>query len=380
MQQKIRKLGTMEDGIALLNEQCKSLNIVIYGFVAGKNISSHLLEEAWLRVISTDIFARSTIILERKERFFYYKGLIPVISEVSSDLDSLVCQQLNQPFRNGGSLLRCHYIRQGDGFDLVITIHHSIGDAASGLSFYKRTVSEYDSLLSSSPFSSEFKSSLLLSDTPNSLESLIKNTYGENLERRIQRHEANPVKIFERNSNFISFDERYCLINRLNLSKSLSLKVFSSCKKHKTTVHGLLCAVLIQCLWKIENINSESDFSFSCRSSVNLRERLGSIYEASDKLSMRVSSVTSFHSYSEKQSIWELAQDSRGKVKDLLTYDQAYRTVIDYSENIHKAIKYQSFKSPSVFISNFGKIPGNVKTKNVKLTSLSYCLSTNIPL
>lgn len=217
------------------------------------------------------------------------------------------------PLREG-PLLRVTALCGAEVTDLIITMHHALSDGMSGvylvadlLGVLGLLAQGQPPLLASLPLRpaleellpASFRGPRLLSRGLGYARRLL----GTALRRPTKLAEEAPVPLRDRRSRF----------RHHRLPPTLTRSLLGACRARGTTLHGALCASLLQAVSERLRPSPRHPSYLGCCTPVNLRELLGSGLGA--EIGLYVGPAVTFHEVSPSSSLWGLAREVRDETR-----------------------------------------------------------------
>ena len=326
-----RELGTSEKIIWLLNKAgCN--NFVMVAKING--------------LVSETVLCQALLVLQKKYPILNVgielAGTIPLfVSNETSRIPLRVVEiksaddwieqansEMNLPFcSEKGPLVRLMWLKSSQENFILVTFHHVIADA-TGATYFLR-----DLLFISNDLITEgsAKSQVPLPERPPIDELIPTNLQGikgafnalEGGLRQGWMFTKQPKKIPP--DKDVSYTQvRTCVIHK-TLSPEITQLMVECSRKEKTSVHGLICAIILKAIArKLQSKNNES-VNLGCFSPVNLRNML--MPNIGEEIGLYVSGISTFHQVCDHTSVWDLAREVTTNLSRLLEKGEAFATL-----------------------------------------------------
>jgi hypothetical protein len=240
--------------------------------------------------------------------------------------------ELNRPFeRTDDHLTRLFWLRGPTRSELLIVHHHVIADALSMVFAVRDLLTDLAALSSGQsllpPKSLPLRPPLpaLLPDQSKGLRLLpamqdffVKHVLGGPLRRAKTMPQERSVPAEQRRNR---------LVHRVLSGDSLR-QLRDRARAEQTTVHGALCAALLLSTSAevfADRLAAQTPTNVGCFSAVNLRDKLRP--SIGQEMGLYISQVTTFHQVVPSPSLWDLARESRQKLRETLDSGEQYLTM-----------------------------------------------------
>jgi NRPS condensation-like uncharacterized protein len=261
---------------------------------------------------------------------------------------------------NKESLIRVLLLHSPDVSNLIITIHHCIGDGLSGAYLIRdilQFIGEPDSPRD------------LLPDLP-PIDEIIpapQNLVEENLDNLIEAESI--LTATYRNNSEINTSE-LCPIGLFSwtLSSTETTKLVARCREEGTSVHGALCAAFLLAI--AAEIKSPNEIILRCHTPVNIRKYL--TIPVGENLGEYITRPVTAHRLSQKSNFWDLAREVKYKLNQMIVDGKLFDDVLkarallpSNSNQCGETPDARDLGGMDIAITNLGKL--NIKQQFGKL-------------
>lgn len=230
--------------------------------------------------------------------------------------------ELSLPFPwNSGPLLRVLFLQGEVVSDLIITCHHSIGDGLSVLYLIRDILQEInipDSYREILPELPSWEEAILLSD--DSINSHAIAVIAPT--QKIATPDADLVLNCISDQKGIQASKRSSILHWC-LSLEETAMFVSRCREKQTSVQSAICAAFLLSMAK--EINSPADAVHNCVSPCNVRNYLVPAIE--EDFGLYVCGLFTSHTLKPETTFWELAQEIKHQINDLIVPDQIFKYI-----------------------------------------------------
>ena len=383
-----RKLCATEQVPEILNRVANSYNIVVSGQIFGL-LSEEIVRQGLDLIQDHHARLNSRIVGDLDNLSFEADAkkipLRVVDKQHEEQWQETVIEELNTQIDSSEVLLRAVLVQEQElgensASHLIITIHHSIADALSGIQLYSELLSYCSKVASGEPFVPVSR----LPTLPSIYELLPSSTKGFRgninlwlfwLRSQFKELWYRPEKLSIENS--VPSELRRCGNVYRHLDADFTQQLVNRCRQENTTVQGALCAAIMFAAGR--KISPEQKTHLSCRSYVDLRKYLKPVV-GNEHLGILVSSITSFHTLGINRSFWELAQDVIQQLKIGLKRDDIFIDLLLLRKSIGLILSILSgpIQGPApitVGISNVGRVNISKVYGQFELSEISFLAS-----
>lgn len=324
-----RKLGSSEY-VAWLSDQVGSLNFVTVAHVSGG------LDEQTLRTALDLLSHRHPLLKTRidiqEDRPVFVADNVPAIPlEVEARLSddhwhAEVEKEMNRHFSwSEGPLVRVTLLKGAPVSDLLVTFHHTIGEAASGMYFMLHLLTLVKQISEGNapdvqPFPERPPVEELLPKSARDIQGLVKTgaLISKQVASIIIQH---PQKLPKDGDAFA--ENRQARVIHCTLSEEETESLVNKCREESTTVHGAVCAaVLHAAASQMHTYHDGKSVTIGCMSAVNLRQFLTP--PLGEEIGFFVSMVITSHRIHTDTHFWDVARDVKEAVHHAIGSGDAF--------------------------------------------------------
>lgn len=395
--ESIRELGALEFGMEML-ERVGSGHIVRVIECDGR------LDPTSLDAALQDLVARMPLLRTRIARppdampFFTWNDARPSVSVEErrgpTDWVAAFHQQLNTPLDNDGPLVRVHALTSdGDGAEILVSMHHSLCDGRAIQDFCTELVLQYERRLGGDVLELA-ETAAKRTVSPRADELLPTWLSGERLQELTEELLKNPVFSEAAPARFV--DERgqatapsVTHMHSYRIPADQLNGLISLARQNGTTVHGALTSALLlasAASGKVEEV----DKPFTLQHTMDLRPFLREPLDMDD-MGMYSSGVMTSSSDVATTSFWELARDMRQLMDAAMERHEHLVTTALAAQIISHNTEARKFPCMSL-VSNLGRVDIPTEASSLRVrsihggtpvhgwgTSMLYCLAVGVP-
>lgn len=364
----IRKLGTLETTMEILNQRAKTWNIVTISRVRG-NLQPPLLRQS-LDIIQQHHPQLNYRIINIDNNYYFQSSnihKIPLITVKQREIyewEKIANQQINQAIDSSKYLFRVilvQFINHPEINYLITTIHHAIADGLSTIKLHSQIFTYYEQIK---------HNSILIPTTitplptiENLLPKWIKTIPGKVstitlfLKIALQKYlsHSKTLKV----EKYVPIAERHCQIIHKQLDVTTTQKLIHQCHKHNTTVHSALCAAMMltvsQKINHYQNNDQHHSTTINYLSYLDLRKRLKPEI-SQDNMAVLAGSLMGFHTITSQKSFWELARESKQQLEQKIKHGDIFKMILLAKPLIDFILIFPQQVAATASISNAGKI------------------------
>ena len=334
---------------------------------------------------------------------------IPLKIETRKDSDrwlTIAEEEMQEPLKQKRKpLVRVrHLVSPGnDESDLLITFSHVIADATSGVIFVKKLLSTANALRKYQGENFLTKPLLFMHKLLNFLEHPVHTFSSVMLKRRLPA----PVDLLKdktgspmtkadsdpdnREPVTLPLDREVPATERKNrvihkmLTKKEAKKILSRCRKEKTTVHGTICAALLQALvMDIKENNRKNNgevkngpLKIGCLTPVNIRRHLS--MDVGDNMGNFISNAVHFQLIDDKVPLWEAAGNVKKALQEELDSGNDIKGLINWGKNTspENVLKDIDKLNIPAAVTNLGFLDIDEQFGSLTLNNLHFTVSMN---
>jgi NRPS condensation-like uncharacterized protein len=381
-----RKLDISEKVVWLLGE-VGSNNIVIITEISG-SLPEEVLREALVLIQKKHPLLNVHIELTKNIPIFVTGApKIPLrIIELNSPEEWIqeTNDEMNLPFSwENGPLVRVVWLRSEKVHVLLITLHHAISDGKSGVYLVRDLLSITTELLSEDAI----KSHVPLPERPPSDEIIPASFSGfKGVLGMLKTGLRQNLILAKQPQNFaiekdVPLQEiRRCVIHRI-LSEETTRLLTVRCRQEKTSVQGILCAIMMKAA--AQKINRQEVVRLCCLSAINLRYLLTPPIK--DDIGFYASLLSTFHQVGVETSSWNLAREVKTNLSNLLEQGEVLSALmlqknilsLKCPSPIKMAQQVNQFFRATTGVSNLGRVDISENYGSLVLRKLHFCVSGN---
>lgn len=212
------------------------------------------------------------------------------------------------PWTNG-PLVRVVLLASGDNCDLLASFCHVAADAASAITFAKNLLPVVDALLRGKKLTPEAP----LSPLPPLTDLLKKDLeFEDDLQDTTigKTGETHEPKVFI-GDKAVSPETRITRVIQKILDREKATKFTALCKKENTSVHGAICAALLQAVVEkirdSQGVPKNGPLKIACMTPVNIRHQFAE--PVGEGMGNFISDAIHFQPIDESSSLWEAARE-----------------------------------------------------------------------
>jgi|688.fasta_scaffold00506_23 NRPS condensation-like uncharacterized protein len=383
-----RELGISERIVWLLSEAgCNNFVIVskINGF-----ISETVLHQALLLLQKKHPILNVKIELGGTVPLFVSNSTpnIPlrVINLISTDdWIEQANSEMNLPFCcEKGPLVRLVWLKSSQENFILVTFHHVIGDAIAGTYFLRDLLQISNDLMTEGTV----KSQIPLPERPPSEELIPTNLQGIKGAFNALGGGLRQGLIFTKQPKKIPPDQdvppkevQTRVIHR-RLSPQITQLMVERSRKERTSVHGLICAIILKAIArKLQSKNHES-VNLGCFSAVNLRNLLTP--NIGEEIGLYSSGISTFHQVCIDTPVWDLAREVKTNLSRLLEKGEAFATLMLQKNLLRQRLtplqiaqQANQFFLSATCVTNLGIVNIPQHYGALELEELHFCVAGN---
>ncbi|MBU7018021.1 MAG: hypothetical protein HXS44_10965 [Theionarchaea archaeon] len=314
-----RKLGSSEY-IAWLSDRVGSLNFVTVAHISG-DVNEQILRDGLDLLPQYHPLLKTQIDIQEGKPVFVSDHVpdIPLRVEIRHSDEhwhNETEKEMNAQFSSStGPLVRVVLLKGTPRSDLLVTFHHAIGDAASGLYFVLHLLKIVEQLSRNQnpviePFPEHPPVEDLLPESAQHLRGLAKTgaLIGKQVMSIVVQH---PQKL-PKDGDLFAKDRTAHFIHHLFSEEETELLI-KKCHSESTTVHGAISAAVLRAVaHQLFNAHDSESATVGCMSAVDLRSFLNP--SIGEEIGFYVSMVITAHRIPSDISFWDLARNVRKAV------------------------------------------------------------------
>lgn len=282
-----------------------------------------------------------------------------------------------------GPLVRVVLLESPDKCELLVTFCHVVADALSGVVFVKNLLVIVGELLKGGAIEPESR----LPQLPSSLDLLRKDIKYPpeflDIKGRIMRAFHKPVKLS--GDNEVTPEKRITRVIQRILTKTETKKLISKCREKKTSVHGALCAALMQTvvnqIRKAQNVPQSGALMIGCTSPVNIRHLFTTTI--GENIGNFISDAMHFQLIDDQSSLWSAARNVKKSLQKEIKFGRDIKAIRGVGEFLKlkptplELVTGISQMVPPVAVSNMGMLDIPEKFGDLSLEEFHFTLSIN---
>ena len=360
-----RKLGQLEETMEILNQRAKTWNVVTISRIRG-NIQETVLRQS-LNIIQYRHPALNSHIINSRNSYYYQSkgtGKLPlqvVNIRESQEWEAIVNAEMNQVIDSSKYLLRVVLVKilnQQNINYLITTTHHAITDGLSSVQLhseiltYCQKITEGKSLPIVTTLEPLPPIEKLLPTWTNSFKSKL-GRVALLLNIALQKYWNQPKAL--RVEKYVPISQRRCEIIHRQLSEESTRQFIQQCRQENTTVQSALCAALMLTVSKQLAKNHEDNIPVSCLSYLDLRRRLQPEI-STENMTVLAASLMKFYRITNNTSFWELARKVKHNLNEKIHQGEIFQMIYLAKYLINFSLLFPNQVSPTVSVSNLGKV------------------------
>jgi NRPS condensation-like uncharacterized protein len=360
-----RKLGQIEETMEILNQRAKTWNVVTISRIRG-NIQETVLRQS-LNIIQYRHPALNSHIINSRNSYYYQSkgtGKLPlqvVNIRESQEWEAIVNAEMNQVIDSSKYLLRVVLVKilnQQNINYLITTTHHAITDGLSSVQLhseiltYCQKITEGKSLPIVTTLEPLPPIEKLLPTWTNSFKSKL-GRVALLLNIAFQKYWNQPKAL--RVEKYVPISQRRCEIIHRQLSEESTRQFIQQCRQENTTVQSALCAALMLTVSKQLAKNHEDNIPVSCLSYLDLRRRLQPEI-STENMTVLAASLMKFYRITNNTSFWELARKVKHNLNKKIHQGEIFQMIYLAKYLINFSLLFPNQVSPTVSVSNLGKV------------------------
>jgi NRPS condensation-like uncharacterized protein len=360
-----RKLGQLEETMEILNQRAKTWNVVTISRIRG-NIQETVLRQS-LNIIQYRHPALNSHIISSRNSYYYQSkgtGKLPlqvVNIRESQEWEAIVNAEMNQVIDSSKYLLRVVLVKilnQQNINYLITTTHHAITDGLSSVQLhseiltYCQKITEGKSLPIVTTLERLPPIEKLLPTWTNSFKSKL-GRVALLLNIALQKYWNQPKAL--RVEKYVPISQRRCEIIHRQLSEESTRQFIQQCRQENTTVQSALCAALMLTVSKQLTKSHEDNIRVSCLSYLDLRRRLQPEI-SQENMTVLAASIMGFYRITNNISFWELGRKVKHNLNKKIHQGEIFQMIYLAKHLINFSLLFPNQVSPTVSVSNVGKV------------------------
>ena len=360
-----RKLGQLEETMEILNQRAKTWNVVTISRIRG-NIQETVLRQS-LDIIQYRHPALNYHIINSQNSYYYQSkgtGKLPlqvVNIRESQEWEAVVNTEMNQVIDSSKYLLRVVLVKilnQQNINYLITTTHHAITDGLSSIQLHSEILTYCQKITAGKSIPAVTTLELL---PP--IEKLLPpwtNSFKGKLGRvalllniALQKYWNQPKAL--RVEKYVPISQRRCEIIHRQLSEESTRQFIQQCRQENTTVQSALCAALMLTVSKQLTKSHEDNIRVSCLSYLDLRRRLQPEI-SQENMTVLAASIMGFYRITNNISFWELGRKVKHNLNKKIHQGEIYQLIYLAKHLINFSLLFPNQVSPTVSVSNVGKV------------------------
>jgi len=376
-----RKLGQLEETMEILNQRAKTWNVVTISRIRG-NLQETVLRQS-LDIIQYRHPALNSHIINSRNSYYYQSkgtGKLPlqvVNIRESQEWESVVNTEMNQVIDSSKYLLRVVLVKilnQQNINYLITTTHHAITDGLSSIQLhseiltYCQKITEGKSVPAVTTLAALPPVEKLLPAWINSFQGKIGRIYLL-LNIAFQKYWNQPKAL--RVEKYVPISVRRCEIIHRQLSEETTQQFIQQCRQENTTVQSALCAALMLTVCKQLTKSHEDTIRVSCLSYLDLRRRLQPEI-SEENMTVLAASLMKFYRITNNISLWELARKVKHNLNKKIHQGEIFQMIYLAKHLIDFSLLFPNQISPTVSVSNVGKVNISDTYGELELEEISF--------
>ncbi len=376
-----RPLAANEQMMELLNRQGSgSLNVITISQIRGL-LSPNLVRQAIAHLQQQHPRLNSRIVGSLDSLSFdRCDSMLPlrvVTGAHKQQWQEVVCEEMNEPIEAQKGLLRAVLVQsaqQADSCHLITTTHHAISDGLSCIRLHSELLTYCQKAMEGKPIDPVRLPTLpplesfLPAWTKGRLGKLNAILFGLGL--IIQRLKQRPENI--PSDGYAPIVDRATGLVHRQIDQALTQQIIDQCKQRKTTVHSVLAAAMLLAAAEMITPDRTRPICVSCQSAIDLRRRLKNCPDER-QLGLFVTSVTTYHTINPKTSLWNLAQQIKGRIQSNIKWKHIFRFPLTSKFFTEYYLTHPTEANSTVFLTNLGQVRvprqyGSFELENIHFT------------
>jgi NRPS condensation-like uncharacterized protein len=360
-----RKLGQLEETMEILNQRAKTWNLVTISRIQG-NLQETVLRQS-LDIIQYRHPALNSHIINSRNSYHYQSkgtGKLPlqvVNIREGQEWEAVVNAEMNQVIDSSKYLLRVVLVKtlnQQNINYLITTIHHAITDGLSSIQLHSEILTYCQNITAgkSLPIVTTLEPlppiEKLLPAWTNSFKSKL-GRVALLLNIAFQKYWNQPKAL--RVEKYVPISQRRCEIIHRQLSEESTRQFIQQCRQENTTVQSALCAALMLTVSKQLTKNHEDNIPVSCLSYLDLRRRLQPEI-STENMTVLAASLMKFYRITNNTSFWELGRKVKHNLNKKIHQGEIFQMIYLAKHLINFSLLFPNQVSPTVSVSNVGKV------------------------
>jgi NRPS condensation-like uncharacterized protein len=360
-----RKLGQLEETMEILNQRAKTWNLVTISRIQG-NLQETVLRQS-LDIIQYRHPALNSHIINSRNSYYYRSkgtGKLPlqvVNIREGQEWEAVVNAEMNQVIDSSKYLLRVVLVKilnQQNINYLITTIHHAITDGLSSIQLHSEILTYCQNITAgkSLPIVTTLEPlppiEKLLPAWTNSFKSKL-GRVALLLNIAFQKYWNQPKAL--RVEKYVPISQRRCEIIHRQLSEESTRQFIQQCRQENTTVQSALCAALMLTVSKQLTKNYEDNIPVSCLSYLDLRRRLQPEI-STENMTVLAASLMKFYRITNNTSFWELGRKVKHNLNKKIHQGEIFQMIYLAKHLINFSLLFPNQVSPTVSVSNVGKV------------------------
>ncbi len=360
-----RKLGQLEETMEILNQQAKTWNVVTISRVRG-NIQETVLRQS-LDILQYRHPALNSHIINSKNSYYYQSkgtGKLPfqVVNIIESqEWETVVNAEMNQIIDSSKYLLRVVLVKISNQQNinyLITTTHHAITDGLSSIQLhseiltYCQKITEGKSIESVTTLETLPPVEKLLPAWTNSFKGKLgRISLLLNIAFKKYWNQPKALKV----EKYIPISQRRSEIIHRQLNQALTQDFIQQCRQENTTVQSALCAALMLTVCRTVIQSHENNIKVSCLSYLDLRRRLKPTI-SEENMTVLATSLMEFYRVTNNMPFWELARKIKHNLNKKINKGEIFQMIFLAKHLINFSLLFPNQVSPTVSVSNVGKV------------------------
>jgi HD-GYP domain-containing protein (c-di-GMP phosphodiesterase class II) len=361
-----RKLGQLERMMEILNIRASTWNIVTSSRIVG-NLQPEILQRSLDIVQYRHPRLKSRIIHLQNGWYFQTEGTEKITLRIVDKLDieqweEVVVAEMNQKIDSGKILWRSVLVQSRIDPNLnylVTTLHHAIADGLSSIKLHGEILTYYHQISSNSLIEPIIELAAL-PPVEEILPTWTKGWRGKInsailfLKMALQKFWYRPRTL--KHEKYVSIPQRYSDIICRQVDPETTQKFIQHCQQNKTTVHSVLCAIIMEAIAKKLTKKNTKNIRISYLLHIDLRRRLQPAISQENMTILSTTMMVCTAIQIGSQSIWKLAGEVKQNLETCIHGGNIFNMIKIAQPLVDFCFIFPRQVAATFFISNIGKV------------------------
>lgn len=381
-----RNLGSSEY-VAWLSDQVGSLNFVTIAHISG-DVDEQVFRTALDVLPQLHPLLKTRIEVCEGRPVFVSDNVPPIPLQVEARLsdDHWLAEtekEMNYQFSwSEGPLVRVMLLKGTNVSDILVTFHHAIGEAESGMYFVRDLLNVVKQITEgNAPDIQSFPERPPLEDllpkSARDIQGLVKT--GALISKQVASIIVQHPQKLPKDGDLFAEDRQAHVIHRM-LSPEETESMVTRCREESTTVHGAICAAVLKAAAsQMDSYRDGKPVTISCMSAVDLRQFLSP--PVGEEVGFYVSMVITAHRIGTDAHFWDVARNVRKAVHQAIGSGEAF-VFISLLDKLIKGATPDDFMKRAVkfypaalLVTNVGRLEISQQYGSLVLEGLHFTLA-----